>query len=153
MSWVIGLILLAAVLLSFEIIIPGAVMGLLGLFAYFAACLSAGVQFGYVMGVLTFIVGGIFLGGLLYIEFKWIPHTSLGGQLFLNKKVLGKSNAGFPDEVIGKTVEALTPLRPTGLILLDGERYEALSKDGYIKSGEELKVIAKDNFRVVVTKI
>jgi len=153
MSWVIGLMLLAAVLLSFEIIIPGAVMGLLGLLAYFAACLSAGVQFGFGMGVLTFILGGIFLGGLLYIEFKWIPHTSLGGQLFLNKKVLGKSNAGFPDEVIGKTVEALTPLRPTGLILLDGERYEALSKDGYINSGEELRVIAKDNFRVVVKKI
>ena len=153
MSWVIGLMLLAAVLLSFEIILPGAVLGLLGLLAYFVACLSAGVQFGFVMGVLTFILGGIFLGCLLYIEFKWIPHTSLGGQLFLNKRVRGKSNAGFPDEIIGKTGEALTPLRPTGLILLDGERYEALSKDGYINSGEELRVIAKDNFRVVVKKI
>jgi membrane-bound serine protease (ClpP class) len=153
MSWIIGLMLLAAVLLSFEIIIPGAILGILGLLAYFAACFSAGVQFGFVMGVLTFLVGGIFLGGLLYIEYKLIPHTSLGGQLFLNKKVRGKSNAGFPDEIIGKTAEALTPLRPTGLILFDGERYEALSKDGYISSGEELKVIAKDNFRVVVTKI
>ena len=153
MTWIIGLILVAAVLLSFEIIIPGAVLGLLGLLSYLGACLLAGVQFGFIEGALTFILGGIFLGALLFIEFKWIPHTSLGGQLFLNKRVRGKSNAGFPDEIIGKTGEALTPFRPTGLILLDGERYEALSKDGYIKSGKELRVIAKDNFRVVVKKI
>jgi len=153
MTWIIGLILVAAVLLSFEIIIPGAVLGLLGLLAYLGACLLSGVQFGFIEGALTFILGGIFLGALLFIEYKLIPHTSLGGQLFLNKQVQGKSNAGYPDDIIGKTVEALTPLRPTGLILLDGKRYEALSKDGYINTGAELKIIAKDNLRVVVKKI
>ncbi len=152
MTWVFVLLLLAAVLISFEIIIPGAVLGLLGLCAYLAACIYAGVQFGFLRGVFTFFAGGAFLGVLLYFEFKWIPHTRLGRQLFLAKEVDGKSNSGIPEEVLGRTGEAATALRPTGLVLIDGQRYEAQSQDGYIEAGETVKIISKDNFRVVVSK-
>ncbi len=153
MNLILGLMLLAAVLISFEIIIPGAVLGLLGLTAYLVACVVAGVQFGVIKGVLTFFAGGAFLGVLLYFEFKWIPHTRLGRQLFLAKEVEGKSNAGLSDDLVGKTGEAVTPLKPTGLVLVDGQRYEAQSRDGYINAGEMLKVVAKDNFRIVVAKV
>jgi membrane-bound serine protease (ClpP class) len=152
MTWVFVLLLLAAVLISFEIIIPGAVLGLLGLCAYLAACIYAGVHFGFLKGVFTFFAGGAFLGVLLYFEFKWIPHTWLGRQLFLAKQVEGKSNSGISEELVGKTGEAATPLRPTGLVLVDGTRYEAQSQDGYIDTGETVKVTSKDNFRIVVSK-
>ncbi len=153
MIWVIGLILLAAVLISFEIIIPGAVLGFLGLLVFFSACVVAAVQFGPVHGVFTFLIGGIFLGVLLFLEFKWLPRTSMGKQLFLSKSVRGKANEGLSGDLIGKTGEALTPLRPSGMVLLDGIQYEATSKDGFIQTGERLKVVGKDNFRVVVIRI
>ena len=152
MTWVFVLLLLAAVLISFEIILPGAVLGLLGLCAYLAACIYAVVEFGFLKGIYTFFAGGFFLGVLLYFEFKWIPHTWIGRQLFLSKDVDGKSNSGIPEDLLGKTGEAATPLRPTGLVSIDGVRYPAKSQDGYIDTGESVRVASKDNFRIVVSK-
>lgn len=152
MMWIFILLILAAVLISFEIIIPGAVLGLLGLCAYLAACIYAGVQFGFTKGLFTFFAGGAFLGILLYFEFKWIPHTRLGRQLILAKEVEGKSNSGISEELIGKVGETVTPLRPTGMVLIQGQRYEAHSRDGYLDAGEAIRVVAKDNFRVDVCR-
>ena len=37
-------------------------------------------------------------------------------------------------------------------VLIDGKRYDAFSQSGPADAGEVLRVIAVDNFRVVVTK-
>lgn len=152
MTWIFVLLLLAATLISFEIIIPGAVLGLLGLCAYLAACIYAGVTFGFLEAIYTFFAGGIFLGVLLYFEFKLIPHTWLGRQLFLSKEVDGKGNSGIPEDLLGKNGETATPLRPTGLVSVDGVSYQAQSQDGFIDTGESVLVVSKDNFRIVVSK-
>ena len=89
MTWIFVLLLLAATLISFEIIIPGAVLGLLGLCAFLAACIYAGVTFGFLEAIYTFFAGGIFLGVLLYFEFKLI-HTWLGRQLSYQRRLMAR---------------------------------------------------------------
>ena len=68
MTWVFVLLFLAAVLISFEIILPGAVLGLLGLCAYSAACIYAGVEIWFPQGHLYFLRWRILLGVLFILS-------------------------------------------------------------------------------------
>jgi membrane-bound ClpP family serine protease len=54
--------------------------------------------------------------------------------------------------VVGKVGEAATTLAPSGYVLIEGRRYEAFSQSGHMDRGTALKVVAVDNFRLIVTK-
>lgn len=43
--------------------------------------------------------------------------------------------------LIGRTGITITPLRASGMIMLDGETYQAETKGGSIPSGKKIKVI------------
>ena len=56
------------------------------------------------------------------------------------------------DSVMGKVAEAVTPLVPSGYVLVDGRRYEAFSQSGHAAKGAQMRVTGLDNFRLIVTK-
>jgi membrane-bound ClpP family serine protease len=56
------------------------------------------------------------------------------------------------DSVVGKTAEAVTPLVPSGYVVVEGRRYEAFSQSGHAAKGASLRVTGLDNFRLIVTK-
>jgi membrane-bound ClpP family serine protease len=53
---------------------------------------------------------------------------------------------------VGKAAEAITPLVPSGYVLVEGRRYEAFSQSGHATKGATLRVVGLDNFRLIVTK-
>ena len=78
----------------------------------------------------------------------------LGKQLFTHKAFAGlaldrdlNTEEGFlgvesqPKQLVGKTGEAESVLRPSGKILIDGEIYDAVSEYGFINKGEKVKVL------------
>jgi membrane-bound ClpP family serine protease len=152
MITILVLILLAAVLIGMEAILPGGVLGIVGFCVFLGACGVGYTKFGLMGGMVTFLGGGTLLAFLLYIAYKLFPNTGLGRQYILSQQVKGASNQGIPDSVVGQSCQSVTPLRPTGMVLLGETRYEAISKDGYIDSDTTLFIKSKDNFRVVVTK-
>jgi membrane-bound ClpP family serine protease len=56
------------------------------------------------------------------------------------------------ENVVGKMAEAVTPLVPSGYVLVEGKRYEAFSQSGHAAKGALLRVTGLDNFRLIVTK-
>jgi membrane-bound ClpP family serine protease len=150
MSVILGLLLLAAVLIGFEVILPGGILGFVGLLVFLGASGFAGAEYGAGAGTVTFFGGGVFLGFLFFMGYKWFPETALGKKFIMGGQILGASNKGIPDELVGQTCQSLTPLRPTGLVMVDGNRYEAISKSGFIDSHTQLVIKSKDNYRVVV---
>lgn len=48
---------------------------------------------------------------------------------------------------LGKTGTALTPLRPTGVIEVDGERIEVVTEGEFIAAGSQVRVVAMDRRR------
>ena len=103
MTWIFVLLLLAATLISFEIIIPSSIRSSRPC-AYLAACIYAGVTLVF-SRLSTLFCWRYLFGVLLYFEFKLIPHTWLGRQLFLSKEVDGKGNSGIPEDLLGKNGE------------------------------------------------
>ncbi len=56
------------------------------------------------------------------------------------------------EALIGATAEARTDLNPDGVVFLKGERWHATAEDGPIAAGEQVRVIGRQGFRLLVRK-
>jgi membrane-bound serine protease (ClpP class) len=56
------------------------------------------------------------------------------------------------EELVGKTAEVETVLDPKGLVLIEGERWAAISEKGRVKPGEEVIVTKVDGLKLMVVK-
>jgi membrane-bound serine protease (ClpP class) len=56
------------------------------------------------------------------------------------------------EELVGKTAEAETVLDPKGIVLIEGERWAAISEKGRVKPGEEVIVTKVDGLKLMVVK-
>lgn len=153
MTLIVTLIGIALVLFLFEIFVPGGILGILGIFCMFAACWVAYKEIGPVAATITFLVALVISLGMFILELKVISKTRFG-QRFFHKTSLQESSlkpqAG--DEVIGKVGETSTRMNPTGMVVIDGVRYEASSRTGLLDKGVSVKVVNVDNFRIIVEK-
>jgi membrane-bound ClpP family serine protease len=145
---------LGLVLLSFEIVVPGAVLGIIGGVFMLIGCGLAFTAYGMGGGALAVLVAALLLGLTFYLELYVLPRTRLGRKMFLDSAVQGASHAppAVASDVVGRLGEALTPLAPSGFVLVAGKRYEAASQSGLLPKGAPVKVVGVDTFRLTVSK-
>ncbi len=143
----IALILIGVALIVAEVyLIPGLnIVGILGaLMVLFAVGISF-VQFGYLGGVLT-LVGATGLSGgafwWLWTNGAW-DRFILVASLKPDERVLARESEQR-SSYLGKQGTALTPLRPTGIAEIDGERIEVVTEGDFISAGSDIKVVAMD---------
>ena len=151
MSTIIGLLVAAFILVFFEVILPGGILGIMAALCAILASWFAGAEYGAGIGILTFVGSAAAIGILVFIEFKLLARTSLGSAFFLKSSVTGHSNIA-PAEVsiTGKKGISLTRLNPSGKVAIDGQSYEAYSQDGYIEEDQSIQVVAQDNFKLII---
>ncbi len=114
-------------------------------------------------GFLAMTVGIIlmarsFAQGLLYFAIMLcisVLFLILGYHFIGSSKIALKSNLKedvLPDyqKLIGKGGKSITPLRPSGIIELEGERYDVLTKGEFIGANEPVEVTAVENNRIFV---
>lgn len=155
MNTIILLFLLGIVLLAGEVFVPGAVLGIMGGLAMLGGCIVAFTVYGATGGTLATVIALAILGLALYVELVLLPKTRIGKKMLVESTVAGTSQPPLAaaDTVMGKEAIALTPLAPSGYVEIAGRRYEAFSRSGQVGKGETLRVVALDNFRLIVTKI
>jgi membrane-bound ClpP family serine protease len=56
------------------------------------------------------------------------------------------------EELLGKTAEVEIALEPQGIVLVEGERWKAVSEKGRVKPGEEVIITKVDGLKLYVTK-
>ena len=56
------------------------------------------------------------------------------------------------EELLGKTAEVLTVLKPKGTVFILGERWAAISEKGPVKPGEEVVITKVDGLKLWVVK-
>jgi membrane-bound ClpP family serine protease len=154
MTTVVLLLSLGIVLLLLEVVVPGGVLGVIGGLAMLAGCALAFYDFGLQGGALATAVALVSLGVAVYIEFALLPKTRAGRKFFLSQAVDAASQPMPADAalVVGRQVETLTTLAPSGYVLLDGHRCEARSQSGLIAKGAQVRVVAVDNFSLIVSQ-
>lgn len=154
MNAVLLLFVVGVMLLAGEVLVPGAILGIIGGICMLVGCVLSFMQFGSTGGLLATVVALFLLGLTLYIELVWLPKTRFGRKLIVESTVDATSQPPLADstQVVGKTAEAVTPLVPSGYVLVEGRRYEAFSQSGHVAKGTQLRVAGLDNFRLIVTK-
>ena len=88
----------------------------------------------------------------------WLaPRTKFGKSFIL--EAAEKSADGFqaPSQnlvnLVGKAGQAITPLRPVGAALIDGQRVDVVTGGEFIETDAEVEVIVVESNRVVVRRL
>jgi membrane-bound serine protease (ClpP class) len=151
MGLVVTLVVLGAVLLILEVFLPGIVAGVIGAGCLLAAVLVSYVKFGASGGNIMLVgVTVAFLAGMA-LWMRYFP-TSRMARLFVSQRVIGNVDADKP-ELLHRTGQALTILRPSGMALIDGKRVDVVSEGPLIEPGTAVKVVAIEGLRVVVRAV
>ncbi|WP_438481870.1 NfeD family protein [Oleiharenicola lentus] len=153
MTLVLFLFIVGAVLLALEVVVPGAILGIMGGVCLLVGVIAAFMNFGADGGVIAGVVALVIVAVVLYIEFVYLPKSRLVKTFSMTGTVAGQSQPKLADaSIIGKPAVAVTPLSPSGVIELEGRRYEAYSRDGHVNAGAPLAVVGLDNFRLIVSQ-
>lgn len=148
MELVITLLVVGAILLVLETILPGMIAGTLGLLCLLAGVIDAYVVLGPETG--TYVLGGVVVGLIAgtIIWLKIFPQTRMA-RLFTSNQTVGEINTERP-ELLHQTGAALTPLRPSGTALINGKRIDVVTEGAMIDRNTPIKVVATEGMRVVV---
>lgn len=86
------------------------------------------------------ILGGI---GLMLLFIRFLPRIPLFRTLSLDKTLASGSGSrkALPNELVGSIVVAVSDLRPSGTIMVEGKRHDAISRDGWIEKGSEVRIL------------
>jgi membrane-bound serine protease (ClpP class) len=151
MTLIITLLVLGAVLMFLETLLPGMVTGIIGFLCLVAAVILGYQEFGFRTGNL--VLGGVVVGLALGV-FGWLkffPESRIAKR-FISKSAVGELGVAKP-ELLHCTGVAITPLRPSGTGLISGKRVDVVTEGSLIDRGASIKVIAVEGARVVVREV
>ena len=152
----IGLFVLGLILLMIEtFVLPG--FGLVGLLGFVGVAAGIIMAFGSLQAGLVGLTVAL-AGSILAVVLLWnrILHSRLFRKLVLShreEQSLGYQGPRDFQHLLGKEGTTLTPLRPAGTAMIDGERYDVVSDGGYMDPNKPIKVIKVEGTRVVVREI
>lgn len=151
MALIITLLILGAVLLFLETLLPGMIAGALGFLCLMAAVILGYRDFGYQTGNL--LLAGVIVGGLIGIWcwLKFFPGSRVARK-FISHGSVGDLGVEKP-ELLNGAGTALTQLRPSGAALINGQRVDVVTEGGLIERGAKVKVVAVEGARIVVREM
>jgi membrane-bound ClpP family serine protease len=154
-----AIILLAVgiVLVLLEVFIPsGGILAVLATAAIIAA-IYLGFREGTNTGFVFLVVVVVAVPAMTILGLKVFPRTPIGRKVILEPEVetsTQRGRAGVDDEdfsrLMGKSGRTATPLRPSGIVEIDNERYSAVAEGEMIDKGVEVEVVRVEGNSVVV---
>ena len=146
------LFIIGIVLIFAEFFLPGGIAGIIGLALIIGSILLAG---GNVvnMGISIFIALIVAILGMVIIVKFFGKKINMFNKMILMDAT--DTEHGYVSnvnrvELLGKLGKSMTPLRPSGTIMLEGERIDAVTEGGYVDAGKIVKVIKVEGSRIVV---
>ncbi len=153
MTPVILLVIVGFLLIFAEVFLPGGIIGAIGLVALGAAVILAYTDLGFTAAAYVLMIE--IIGGAIILMFgmKFFPFSPIG-KLFILKNQPDPLHVNDPEEtMIGKTGEAFTILRPSGVALIEGKRHDVISESQLIEKNTKIRVIRQEGVKLVVRKI
>jgi membrane-bound ClpP family serine protease len=154
--WAILLLLLGVGCLVLEMFIPSG--GLLGVLAGLSiiGAITLAFMSGPIQGLVMTLFVTLLIPVMLGIAVKFWPETPLGRLILLRRpqgadEVLPQTEAYRTiNALIGKRGVAKSLMLPSGVVMVEGKTYDAVSNGLPIDPGQNVRVIAIDTQRLVV---
>jgi len=156
----IGLLGLGVLLMVLEAFVPSG--GILGLGAMASAV--AGIVFLFKYDTMWGAIGSlgtVILGPMVFMgAINMLPNTKFGrtmvgdsGEEIAQRKAdLNRKQRGEREELMGKEGTALTDMRPSGVVEIDGHRHDAISRGEIVDKGQVIRVSGVDGLTIEVRK-
>jgi membrane-bound ClpP family serine protease len=143
---------LGLLLVMLEFFIPGAILGILGCLALLGSIALVG--FAAPMGwlLLYVVLLGILVWGACKAALYGVKRTRKRGSYFLGADQAGIQASAYDPTLAEKRGIVATDLKPSGHVLIEKERYQAVSSEGYLSQGTPIKVLKVEGARLVVQK-
>lgn len=146
------LLLAGLFLLGAEIYLPGGIVGFLGALALLGAAI-VGVQFPAPWNISAVLMVIVLSAVCIWLWIRFFPRSKMGKKLTLEADG-GQFKAQVTSVVgIDSEGEALSPLRPAGLALLNGQRVDVVAESSWIPVGARVRVIEIAGNRIVVRQL
>lgn len=146
---------IGVILVIIELFVVGAVLGILGFIAIIGSFILVGDN--------LLIMGAIIAVALILTTIEWVILVKGFNRKipFFEKVILRDSTnkeSGYTSHddrshLIGKVCTTFTALRPSGIILVDDERIDAVSDGNFIQKDQQVKIVQVEGTRVVVREI
>ncbi|WP_392453913.1 nodulation protein NfeD [Chryseomicrobium aureum] len=146
---------LGVILLIAEIFVPFGISGVLGGIAIIGSLYLAGADMTQISISILIALGVAIIGMVIIMKF-------FGRRLKLfNKIILSDSTSterGYVSsierrELVGSTADTLTPLRPSGTIVIGDERLDAVSEGDFIDRNKKVIIRKVEGSRIVVREL
>jgi len=144
----IGLFMVGLVLIFAEILLPGAVMGIVG-FGMVVGGIYLGFREGQGLGITLLVAGAVTVPVFAVMWYHVIS------KKFAVKRTLQdafSAEAGLK-ELVGTQGVAITNLRPSGTAEIDGKRIDVVTDGEMIGKGTRVEVFEVEGNRVVVRSV
>ncbi|MED1917970.1 nodulation protein NfeD [Bacillus thuringiensis] len=154
-NWLhIGLFVIGILLMLLEIFLPGGIVGAIGFVSIVTGLVMA--AYDTQQGLASLGVAALITAIVAFMLVK-----KYGVKGLFNKFVLGdtqRNEEGYvaprdQRELEGKSGIALTPLRPAGVVKVEGKRVDAVSVGGFIEAGTTITVVQVEGTRIVVAEL
>ena len=143
------------ILLVIEGIVPGfGLPGISGIILILVGTVLAMNSLG--MAIMSLSIAIIITTIVSIVLFKLGFRSQILNKIVLNSRT--ESDRGFvsstpKNDLLGKEGIALSGLRPTGFIDIDGQRLDALSEGGFISKDEKVLVVKVEGSKIIVRRI
>ena len=156
-TWMVVLLAAAGIFYLLEILTPSfGILLTFGLLSFVGAVICA-YQIDSVVGTIVLVAGAIGTPAYLYFVTRWLPNSPIGRVVFL-KKAPDATNEATPmanelEQLVGQSGVAETTLRPSGVVKIDGHRYDAVAEMGLIEKDTPVTVIRAGGTDVIVARV
>jgi len=156
LMWSIVLLIVALAIVVLELFVPsGGVLSLMAAVAAIAAIIVAFLA-GPRQGMVMLIVTLVLVPAVLASAVRWWPQTPIGRLMMIGRP--DDPDDVLPDseqyrglkKLVGKVGHAKSKMLTSGVIVIDGRTYDAVSEGMPVEPGQTIRVVAIRTNRIVV---
>ncbi|MCG8599884.1 MAG: NfeD family protein [Verrucomicrobiales bacterium] len=151
MTLILLLSIIGIVAILAELVLPGGILGVIGIGLLVAAVVVTFAKFGATAGIVASVLLLIFCFVVLGWWMKYFH------RLPLTRKLILQNESGEEDEkkeernsLLGKSGTTLTDLMPSGRVKIDGQKIDVIAESGSIGVGVDVTVVAVRGPSIVV---
>lgn len=149
------LIIIGIGLIIAEFFVASGILGFIGIGAIIGSLFMAGYDFVHMsmsiaIAFIVAIIAAILLFRSIGMEKGLFRHIVLRERTMTEQ---GYISTVSRDELLGKVGYTMTPLRPSGTITIDDERFDVVSEGSFVESGQKVKVTYVEGGKIVVRQL
>lgn len=151
LTTVVGLGVAGVLLIFLEMFLPGMIAGIIGGMLLLASVVVAYTEMGPDAGNIA-LVAAVAATGLLW--WWWatkFQHTRMGRRMTLAASSEGEAGISATLASLADQIgTAMTPLRPSGTVLVGGKRIDATTNGEFIDAGAHVRIVRTQGLSVLV---